>query len=681
MATKKTTGSKEPKPKAPKAATTKSSSVSRKATERAAASKPRAGTVTSKGTSKATSTVTKKAAKSIGSKPAAKAAAKPVAKPTTKPTTKPSTGASTKPVSASRATKATARTERPKAKTAAKAAKQPTALDPLSTSTEAQDALTPAIGGSASTPSDVIAEAAQPAASSEALHQHEGPLQHANTVAEPQAPVEPLVPTVKPIFRRVGHAWMKFDPSDLEGIAKAEAEAAAIAANPELAPPPPPAPKRQEPRHQQQPRAQHQHRSSAAVLDGAPDQAGSDGDGEHDDGDDGQAWEGSGDHHHTPEPPAPIEQVTGVLDISGNEARLRQFGSNGWVPSHDEPQVPMELVQRFNLRNGNQVTVNVQMVRVRKRRGPKKLRRMVVGIESVEGLEPAAWSARPPYGELTSIDPQPRMHLEYRGCPPACRLIDLFCPIGFGTRGLIVAPPKAGKTILLQQIAHGIKHNHPQVELIALLIDERPEEVTDFRRNVPALVLASSNDQDLERHTQMGIMAIERARRLFEAGKDVVVLLDSLTRLGRAFNNNRRYSTGGRTMSGGLDSRALEIPKQLFGAARKAEEGGSLTIIATCLVDTGSRADQVIFEEFKGTGNMELILDRSIAERRVYPAINLAASGTRKEHLLMGEREMKTMTALRRRLMSMPPFVQVEQLVAAVNRTTDNETLVRGSGG
>ena len=680
MATKKTTGSKEPKPKAPKAAPTKSSPASRKATEAAVvptASKPRAGTATSKATSKATSTVTKKAAKSIGTKPVAKAAAKPVTKPTTKPTTK----ASTKPASASRSTKATARTERPKAKAAAKASKQPTALEPLSTSTEAQDALAPAVGGSASTPSNVVAESAEPAASSEAIHNHDGLLQQASTGAEPQAPVEPSAPTVKPIFRRVGHAWMKFDPSDLEGIAKAEAEAAAIAANPELAPPPPPAPKRPEPRRDQQPHAKHQQRSAAAVLDGAPVGSGDDSDGEHDDGDDGQAWEGSGDHHHTPEPPAPIEQVTGVLDISGNEARLRQFGSNGWVPSHDEPQVPMELVQRFNLRNGNQVTMNVQMVRVRKRRGPKKVRRMVVGIESVEGLEPAAWSARPPYGELTSIDPQPRMHLEYRGCPPACRLIDLFCPIGFGTRGLIVAPPKAGKTILLQQIAHGIKHNHPQVELIALLIDERPEEVTDFRRNVPALVLASSNDQDLERHTQMGIMAIERARRLFEAGKDVVVLLDSLTRLGRAFNNNRRYSTGGRTMSGGLDSRALEIPKQLFGAARKAEEGGSLTIIATCLVDTGSRADQVIFEEFKGTGNMELILDRSIAERRVYPAINLAASGTRKEHLLMGEREMKTMTALRRRLMSMPPFVQVEQLVAAVNRTTDNETLVRGSGG
>jgi transcription termination factor Rho len=254
----------------------------------------------------------------------------------------------------------------------------------------------------------------------------------------------------------------------------------------------------------------------------------------------------------------------------------------------------------------------------------------------------------------------------------------MFCPIGFGTRGLVVAPPKAGKTILLQNIAFGIKHNHPEIELIALLIDERPEEVTDFKRNVPAHVLASSNDQDLDRHLSLGQFAIERAKRMVEAGKDVVVLLDSLTRLGRAFNNSRRYGSSGRTMSGGVDSRALEVPKQLFGAARKCEEGGSLTIIATCLVDTGSRADQVIFEEFKGTGNMELILDRTIAERRVFPAINLAQSGTRKEHLLMPERELKTVTALRRRLMNAPPHVQMEQLLAALKRFPSNEDMLKG---
>ena len=309
---------------------------------------------------------------------------------------------------------------------------------------------------------------------------------------------------------------------------------------------------------------------------------------------------------------------------------------------------------------------------------PSGVKRVAIDVQSIEGLAPVDYAARKVFSELTALDPAPRMSLEYRGCPPACRLIDLFCPIGFGTRGLIVAPPKVGKTILLQNLAFGIKHNHPQVELIALLIDERPEEVTDFKRNVPAHVLASSNDQDVERHTALGILAIERAKRMVEAGKDVVVLLDSLTRLGRAFNNNRRFASGGRTMSGGLDNRALEVPKQLFGAARRCEEGGSLTIIATCLVDTGSRADQIIFEEFKGTGNMELILDRGISEKRLFPAINLAASGTRKEHLLLGEKELKTITALRRRLLSLPPPVQIEQLLAALQRYHTNESMVGG---
>ncbi|MCL4209135.1 MAG: transcription termination factor Rho [Phycisphaeraceae bacterium] len=291
---------------------------------------------------------------------------------------------------------------------------------------------------------------------------------------------------------------------------------------------------------------------------------------------------------------------------------------------------------------------------------------------------PAPGPPRKRFEDLTPLDPQPRMTLEHPGCAPSCRLIDLFCPIGFGTRGLIVAPPKAGKTILLQNIASGIARNHPNVELIALLIDERPEEVTDFKRNVPAQVLASSNDQDIETHINLAITAIDRAKRLIEDGRDVVVLLDSLTRVGRAFNNSRRYASSGRTMSGGLDSRALEVPKQLFGSARKAEEGGSLTIIATCLVDTGSRADQIIFEEFKGTGNMELILDRSIAERRLFPAINLAASGTRKEHLLLNEQELKTVTALRRRLINMPPHVQIEQLLNALKRFPTNADLVKG---
>jgi transcription termination factor Rho len=300
----------------------------------------------------------------------------------------------------------------------------------------------------------------------------------------------------------------------------------------------------------------------------------------------------------------------------------------------------------------------------------------VQNVCRIDGLEPQQYLHRRRFEDLTSIDPSPRLTLEYPGCPPACRLIDLFCPIGYGQRGMIVSPPKAGKTTLLQNIAFALRKNHPQVEVIALLIDERPEEVTDFRRNVPCQVLASSNDHSPERHASLAILAIERAKRMAEAGKDVVILLDSLTRVGRAFNTAPGMASTGRTLSGGLDAGSLAIPKQLFGAARKFEEGGSLTILATALVDTGSRGDQVIFEEFKGTGNMELILDRKIAERRIFPAIDLAASGTRKEHLLLSEHDLLTISALRRRLLNMPPPQQMEQLLKALQRFKTNAELV-----
>ena len=375
-----------------------------------------------------------------------------------------------------------------------------------------------------------------------------------------------------------------------------------------------------------------------------------------------------------------MNTLSGILEWrNGAEGRIRQL-EDGLIERQDDPFVPIALGEQYPLRPGQRVTVNVVRKRPRRRRGQRDRhpRTVVDQILEIEGLSPEKYAERKPFEDLTPLDPQPRITLEHPGCPAACRLIDLFCPIGYGTRGLIVSPPKAGKTILLQNIAFGIKHNHPDIELVALLIDERPEEVTDFKRNVPAQVLASSNDQDNERHIMLAILAVERAKRMLEAGKDVVMLLDSVTRLGRAFNNSRKYGSGGRTMSGGLDSRALEIPKQLFGAARKAEEGGSLTIIASCLVDTGSRADQIIFEEFKGTGNMELVLDRSISEQRLYPAINLAASGTRKEHLLLSEKELKTVVALRRRLMSMPPPTQIEQLLGALKRYPTNEALVSG---
>jgi transcription termination factor Rho len=322
------------------------------------------------------------------------------------------------------------------------------------------------------------------------------------------------------------------------------------------------------------------------------------------------------------------------------------------------------------------------------------------------------------FEDLTSIDPQPRLTLEYPGCAPSCRLIDLFCPIGRGQRGLIVSPPKAGKTTLLKDIGTSILRNHPDVELLVLLVDERPEEMTDFKRHFAQVaaslapppvvqngslnghplsepipsggskpgydagtvarckVIGSSNDNDTERHIGVATAAMDYGKRMVMAGKHIVILLDSLTRLGRAFNRSRRHSSSGRTLTGGIDSRALEVPKQIFGSARNTEEAGSLTIIASCLVDTGSQGDQVIFEEFKGTGNMELILDRKISERRLFPAINLAASGTRKENLLMTEQELKTMTALRRRLMNMPPPLQVEQLLAALQRFPTNSALV-----
>ncbi len=347
---------------------------------------------------------------------------------------------------------------------------------------------------------------------------------------------------------------------------------------------------------------------------------------------------------------------------------------------------------------------------------PRRGERAVVeSIIAIEGVDPERFANAKPFDELTSIDPQPRLTLEYPGCSPSCRLIDLFCPIGRGQRGLIVSPPKAGKTTLLKDIATGVLKNHPDVEVWILLVDERPEEVTDFRRSFAewmgsgypgspsraegdatnqsrlgepgypstrprCRVVGSSNDHDADVHIKVAIDTIERCKRMMEAGKHIVILMDSLTRLGRAFNRSRKYASSGRTLSGGIDSRALEVPKQLFGAARNTEEAGSLTIMASCLVDTGSAGDQVIFEEFKGTGNMELILDRKISERRLFPAINLAASGTRKEHLLQPENELKTMGALRRRLMNVPPHVQIEQLLAALNRFPTNAALVGSAG-
>jgi len=394
------------------------------------------------------------------------------------------------------------------------------------------------------------------------------------------------------------------------------------------------------------------------------------------------------------------EGYKGILDLFGSSSgRLRTLDKT-LLASPADPVVPQQMIQRFALRPGLELRVRLgggngtgKKRRKKKKKkggqGPQQPMRfqphqqqqvpnppVVIDVLSIEGREPGAYASARKFEDLTTIDPQPRLTLEYKDCPPACRLIDLFCPIGYGQRGMIVSPPKAGKTILLQQIATSISKNHPDAYVFALLIDERPEEVTDFRRNVPCEVLASSNDHTPDKHVALAVVAVERAKRMAEAGRNVVILLDSLTRLGRAFNTAPGLANSGRTLSGGMDSTALGIPKQLFGAARKFEEGGSLTIIATCLIDTGSRGDQVIFEEFKGTGNMELILDRKISERRIFPAIDLAASGTRKEHLLLSPPELTTMSALRRRLITMPPHMQIEQLLRALDRFPTNGELV-----
>jgi len=407
----------------------------------------------------------------------------------------------------------------------------------------------------------------------------------------------------------------------------------------------------------------------------------------------GGAQDASGSKKQGGPPAEPPEVVTGVFEQGPKaDGRLRQL-KDTFLSYPTDPVIPGHLVEKYGLRPG----VEIECVLGKpfggggggggQQRSKKKKKvkyfaidpaaRRVTDILKVEGMDPAEYAKTPMMDDLTPIMPAPRLTLEYPDCPPACRLIDMFCPIGYGTRGMIVSPPKAGKTTLLQNIAFAIQKNHPEVEVIALLIDERPEEVTDFRRNVPCKVWASSNDHTPERHCGLAIAAIEHCKRQAEMGKDVVVLLDSLTRLGRAFNTAPGMANTGRTLSGGLDAGALAVPKQLFGAARKFEEGGTLTIVATALVDTGSKGDQVIFEEFKGTGNMELILDRKIAEQRLFPAIDLAASGTRNEDkLITNNEELETVNALRRRLLNMNPVQQIDQLLRALKRFETNAELV-----
>lgn len=356
----------------------------------------------------------------------------------------------------------------------------------------------------------------------------------------------------------------------------------------------------------------------------------------------------------------------GLLELIGDKKfgfirELRQDIPKG----DDDPFVPPPLIRKFNLRDG--------VVMEGTLRPGRKGAMQVNQIDKIMGLEPDVWAKLDDFEDGQIVYPNEKLQLVTGPKDLSMRVIDLAAPIGKGQRALIVSPPRTGKTIMLKQMAAAISENHQEVELVALLVDERPEEVTDFRRSTNAMVFASSNDREEDNHVRVSTLALEYAKRLVELKRDVVLLLDSLTRLGRTFN---LYVEGsGRTLSGGLDSRALQIPRKIFGSARNIEGGGSLTIIATALIETGSRMDEVIFEEFKGTGNAEIVLDREMANKRIFPAVNLRKSGTRNEELLLGDR-LDQHHKLFRALNSRSPIDAMQALLRHLQQSSSNEELL-----
>ena len=362
-------------------------------------------------------------------------------------------------------------------------------------------------------------------------------------------------------------------------------------------------------------------------------------------------------------------QAQGVLEIMPDGyGFLRPFA---YIPSHEDIYVSPSQIRKFELRTGDRVGGQV--------RSPKDNERFfaLLKVEDVNGFPPDESVKRIHFDALTPIYPTSRLNLETRSEELSTRIIDFISPIGKGQRGLIVSPPKAGKTILLQKIAQGISANHPEVELFILLVDERPEEVTDMQRNTQAEVVASTFDEPPDNHVKVTDMILERAKRLVEHKKDVVILMDSVTRLARA--HNLVVPPSGRTLSGGIDPASLDKPKRFFGAARNLEEGGSLTIIATALIETGSRMDEVIFEEFKGRGNMELVLERKIAERRIFPAIDVKRSGTRREELLLSEEELELNWNLRNAFSEYIPVETMQLISDTMRKTKSNKDLLRAA--
>ncbi len=355
----------------------------------------------------------------------------------------------------------------------------------------------------------------------------------------------------------------------------------------------------------------------------------------------------------------------GVLEVLSEGYGFLRSSDHSYLPGPNDIYISLSQIKRFALRTGDLVSGQI--------RPPKNSERFfaLLKVEAINYEDPNLMRERILFDELTPFYPTERLHLERKDKDLSMRIVDLLTPVGKGQRGLIVSPPRAGKTMLLQKMANSITENHPEVKLIILLIDERPEEVTDMIRSVKAEVVSSTFDEPAERHTQVANMVLERAKRIVEQKKDVVVLLDSITRLARAHNTIIPHS--GKTLSGGVDASALQKPKRFFGAARSTEEAGSLTIVATALIETGSRMDEVIFEEFKGTGNMELVLDRELSDRRIFPAIHINKSGTRKEELLLTKQELSRIWILRKILTEMKQVEGMELLRTRMSRTKDNK--------
>ncbi len=358
---------------------------------------------------------------------------------------------------------------------------------------------------------------------------------------------------------------------------------------------------------------------------------------------------------------------SGILEIMQEGYGFLRTG--GYLPGSEDIYVSPSQIKRFGLRVGDEVLGQV--------RAPKDNEKYfaLLRVEAVNGLDPEQARSRPDFEKLTPVFPHERLKLELPQSDLTVRIVDLFSPIGKGQRAMIVSPPKAGKTTLLKKIGQSVVQNHQEVYLMVLLLDERPEEVTDMRRSVEAEVVASTFDRPPEEHVQVADLVLERAKRLVEGGRDVVVLLDSLTRFSRA--NNLVIPPSGRTLSGGLDPAALHRPKRFFGAARKIEEGGSITIVATALIDTGSRMDDVIYEEFKGTGNMELHLNRKLQERRTFPAIDIKLSGTRREELLLSEEELRKVWVLRKSLETLDTVAMTELILDRLRKTPNNQGFLR----